>query len=274
MTPLPVLLLCASLASAQTVRFSAPVPGPGSPTFATPLPQSGAGLSLPGLSLPQAMTPVLPAVARPAPQGVSPGAAPAAPVRALPAVETGDLVFLDLDCGAYCDAIAETTQRKLGVSGPRLAHVGIVEVERGVPFVWEAWPWHGVRRVPLRFFLERVKGGEGQPGGYYLGRLDGPYRALGLAAAARVRALEGRPFDDRFDWGGPGMYCAKLISEAFAGSGFFAPSPMYFGEEGSQAREVWKAYFAARGRPIPDGQPGASPLGLFVEGLAGLFRRG
>jgi hypothetical protein len=39
---------------------------------------------------------------------------------------------------------------------------------------------------------------------------------------------------------------------------------MYFGKEGSATREVWRQYFAARGRAIPDGALGVSPLGIFI----------
>ena len=54
------------------------------------------------------------------------------------------------------------------------------------------------------------------------------------------------------------------VSLAFGGAAPFGPRPMFFGKEGSRTREVWRAYFAARGRPIPDGAPGVSPLGLFL----------
>lgn len=182
----------------------------------------------------------------------------------LPVLSAGDLVFLDLDCGALCDAIADSTIEQFGVTGPRLSHVGIVELVDGVPFVWEAWPGSGVNRVPLRFFLSRVKGGEGAPGGYYLGRLPSAWRSLGEAAAQRVKAYANLPYDDGFAWDGPGAYCSKLITLAYDGMAAFAPRPMYFGKEGSVTREVWRAYFAERGRAIPDGALGVSPLGLFL----------
>ncbi|OGR60636.1 MAG: hypothetical protein A2X36_04850 [Elusimicrobia bacterium GWA2_69_24] len=182
----------------------------------------------------------------------------------LPVLSAGDLVFLDLDCGALCDAIADSTIEQFGVSGPRLSHVGIVELVDGVPFVWEAWPGRGVSRVPLRFFLSRVQGGEGMPGGYYLGRLPSAWRSLGESAAARVKSFAQLPYDDDFAWGSPGAYCSKLVTLAYDGMAAFAPRPMYFGKEGSQTREVWRWYFAARGRSIPDGEPGVSPLGLFL----------
>jgi len=138
--------------------------------------------------------------------------------------------------------------------------------------VWEAWPGRGVQRVPLRLFLARVKEGESRPGGYYLGRLSAAARARGRAALTRVQALRGTPYDDRFAWDGAGTYCAKLISDGFATAGAFRPQPMAFGSEGSRARAFWRAYFAARGLPVPDGAPGTSPLGIYLEGREGLFR--
>jgi hypothetical protein len=192
-------------------------------------------------------------------------------VAPLPAVATGDLVFLDLECGDICDAISESTQQQFGVDGPRLSHVGIVETDGGLAYVWEAWPGRGVQRVPLSLFLARVKAGEGRPEGYYVGRLSPAARASGRAALARVQALSGTPYDDRFAWDGPGTYCAKLISAGFAAAGDFRPQPMFYGRAGSRARAFWTAYFAARGLPVPDGEPGVSPLGIYLEGRTGIF---
>lgn len=258
-----------SMRLAPSIGFPASGFSPALPT--APMSLNPGGLSATPLIRPSLVTPVLsvPALALPA--------APLPALRplergALPAVDSGDLVFLDLDCGALCDAMADTTSEQFGVAGPRLSHVGIVEVDGGTPFVWEAWPGRGVTRVPLRVFLSRVQAGEGAPGGYYLGRLRDGSRRLGEEALSRVRRLSGLPYDGAFSWESPGMYCSKLISAAFGDPSLFSPRPMYFGREGSAARETWRAYFDARGMAIPDGQPGVSPLGLYLEGSRRLFR--
>jgi len=281
---LSALLLCVSLAGAQTLVPSLPS-GPvglGAGTLA-PLPPPG-GFPAPGPA-PLAPSLSLPAASLPLPRGVLPAvSAEASPVRAFPAgtaapraagplprVESGDLIFLDLDCGPLCDAMAEVTREQFGGEGPRLTHVGIVEVRDGTPFVWEAWPGKGVVRVPLRLFLGRVKGGEEAPGGFYVGRLDPSRRALAGPALDRVKAASGLPYDPAFSWDGPGMYCSKLVALAFADPSLLRPRPMFFGREGSRSREVWREYFAARGMEIPDGEPGVSPLGIYLDGGAQLF---
>ncbi|MBI3300427.1 MAG: hypothetical protein HYZ75_19855 [Elusimicrobia bacterium] len=219
------------------------------------------------LTLPRAV----PAGPRAAPVAVRPVPAPSAAARELPKVESGDILFLDFGRGPYYDAIADPTLEQFGGEGVRLHHSGVVEVEDGVPFVWEAWPGRGVSRVPLRFFLARVAGGRGQPGGYYLGRLRPEWRALGRAAAAKAKSLAGRPYDGDMAWDGPGFYCSRLISVLFEEAGIFKPRPMSFGREGTPARAFWEAYFAARGLPVPDGRPGVSPLGIYLEGRERLF---
>jgi len=189
----------------------------------------------------------------------------------LPEVKSGDIIFLDLRCGALCDAIAKVSQEQLGQPGPHLNHVGIVEMEDGKAFVWEAWPGHGVQRVTLREFIERVSGGEGQPDGFYVGRLTPEARRLADAALARVKAVSGMPYDADFGWGDSGMYCSKLVTLAF-GESLFPPRPMYFGQEGSRVREVWRSYFKTRHMAIPDGRPGVSPLSIYLDGMGKLFQ--
>lgn len=230
---------------------------PVAPPAATP-----ASLSLsPALQLQSAASMPSPGSALPSVRALQP--APASE-QALPKVESGDLVFLDLGRTPFLDAVAQATMEQYGVDGPRLHHSGIVEVLNGQAYVWESWPRKGVTRVQLRFFLERAQG-------YYVGRMRPERRAAALAALALVRSWEGRPFEEDMALGGPGFYCAQLISAAFEGAGFFKPQPMYFGREGSQARELWKKYFAQRGLPVPDGRPGVSPLGLYLEGRGELF---
>jgi len=277
MIRLLALFACAVPCRAQMLAapLSAPVAFPVAvPALSALWDGSRAGLSLPTLVsvLPWSAVSVVPQAPRPVLRVLGQELAAFRPSRPLPEVASGDLVFLDLDCGALCDAMAEVTEEQFGTSGPRLNHVGIIEVEAGQPFVWEAWPGRDVARVPLREFLSRVSGGEAQPSGFYVGRLADGARALAAPALARVKAAAGAPYEPSFDWAGPGMYCSKLIAYAF-GDGLFPTRPMYFGREGSRAREVWRAYFAARGMAIPDGQPGVSPLGLYLDGQRTIFRQ-
>lgn len=177
-----------------------------------------------------------------------------APAR--PAVRTGDLLFQDLDCGATCDAIEGVTQ---GVRGARLSHVGIADVDPGgAVHVIEAYD--GVTRTPLAAFLART-------GGRYVhARLRGPGAALAAAAARAARRHVGRAYDPLFRMGDDAYYCSELVHVAFrdanGGEPVFPLAPMDFGDPTGRRDPwwpVWAAYFAERGAPIPQGEPGINP---------------
>lgn len=182
----------------------------------------------------------------------------------------GDLVFLDLDCGPTCEAVERVTADQFGVKGPALSHVAMV-VEGGArPRVIEAWPGEGVVERSLQDLLARVRAGEGQPHGFWVARLRGGQRALGEAAAAAARRWLGRPYDDLFLPDQGRLYCAELILLAYqvAARAVAAPFkwlPMRFGRSGTPERAVWERYYRALGHEVPEGLPGVSPLGIFLQ---------
>jgi hypothetical protein len=197
--------------------------------------------------------------------------------RPFPApLETGDLIFLDLDCGPLCVAIEEVTRQQYQVAGPALSHVGLIERDSdGRLWVWEAWPARaprssGVVRTPLPEVLSRVAAAEGRPGGYWVGRLRPSWRALGRAALGRVKRWVNSPYDEDFLLNNGRFYCSELIYHAFQmanqGQAFFSLHPMYFGAPGTAARRTWETYYHRRNVAIPEGQPGLSPLSIYLQG--------
>lgn len=209
-----------------------------------------------------------------------PKAAYEAKIENLPPLQTGDLVFLDLDCGALCDAIESVTLEQFKVSGPRLSHIGVVEKINEDIFVLEAWPRGGVQTVSLETFLSRVRAGRNEEGGYYLGRLRPEYRSIGEAAVARIQTMLDRPYDDEFNWETDRFYCSELISFGFSQAGrpllnksqsLFSPVPMYFGKNDSPTHSTWEEYYRDLGKDIPAREPGLSPLGIYLEGKRRLF---
>ena len=51
-------------------------------------------------------------------------------------IKSGDLLFLDMDCGEFCDAVEKVT---FGVNGAKFSHIGLVSVqENGEKMVLEA----------------------------------------------------------------------------------------------------------------------------------------
>jgi hypothetical protein len=140
--------------------------------------------------------------------------------RGLP-VETGQIVVNEHP-GATSLFLSFTAQRFAPFT-----HAGIVVVEEGEPYVYEAMgmivplPWRspndgiggGVRRVTLESFL--LRGGivaiySPKPG------VD---RAA-LAAFARARARERKPFDGQYDASDPAKYyCVEFVARALEAAG-------------------------------------------------------
>jgi hypothetical protein len=187
-----------------------------------------------------------------------------------PWLRPGDLIFLDLDCGETCEAVARVTAEQLGVAGPALSHVALIVAGGAQPRAVEAWPRDGVVERPVAEIVARVRGGEGQPRGFWLGRLRPEHRALGQAAAAAARRYLGRPYDDLFLPDEGRLYCAELVLRAFARAGGEGLPirwlPMRFGRPGSPERAAWERYYRRLGHAVPEGVPGVSPLGIFVQG--------
>lgn len=183
----------------------------------------------------------------------------------LPKLEDGDLIFLDLDCGALCNAIEDVTLKQFQVDGPRLSHVGILHREKGKWMVLEAWD--GVQDTPLDAVLDRA--GD-RP--WYWGRVNVSENKRSSAISIAKSHL-GRPYDPEFLPNNAGDYCSELVADAYndalAPQTLFLYRPMTFGnlrDPNDAAAKAWKVYFAKRHQKIPEGQPGVSPLGIFLSG--------
>jgi hypothetical protein len=175
--------------------------------------------------------------------------------------QRGDLAFADLSCGALCDAIEDVTLAQFEVDGPRLSHVGIIDVVDGRLVVLEAQD--GVRATPWSGFVDR----EGVQA-VWLARV--PVGSEVRARAAGVaRGWLGAPYDERFVWGGKAFYCSELVARAYVEAGapeaLFAPLPMTYAGRDGAVSPVWLAYFEKLGAPIPSGEPGLSPLAIFLR---------
>lgn len=150
---------------------------------------------------------------------VAPGSA-VTPWRGLP-VETGQIIMNEHP-GATSLFLSFTARR----FAPYM-HVGIVVVEEGEPYVYEAMgtivplPWRspnnviggGVRRVTLESFLRR--------GGIVAIYSPGSgVDVAALAEFARARAREGKPFDGLYDAGDSSRYyCVEFVARALEAAG-------------------------------------------------------
>jgi hypothetical protein len=181
-------------------------------------------------------------------------------------LKTGDLIFQDLACGELCDAIEAVTKEQFHVARPSFSHVGVVIRKGAKTFVLEAYG-DKVGLTPLADVMARKQ--------------DGPHYVIPLATIhglpkgfqKRLQRVAdhyvGKPYDDRFAIGDGAYYCSELVYEVFkeanGGREFFHLAPMTFGAPGSDVWKVWKRYFESLRTPIPEGRPGLSPLGIWLE---------
>jgi len=178
-------------------------------------------------------------------------------------LQSGDLLFQDLDCGELCNAIERVTN---GFEGCDFSHVGIVNKdEEGDIFVAEAVST-GVEMTELSVFLNRTVDKNGQPK-VMVGRLLKPYKKLIPIALERASLLIGKPYDKVFAMSNDAYYCSELIYEIFLVANDRVPvfelQPMTFEDpDTGQTLAAWEKYFSDLCVSIPEGQPGISPGGI------------
>jgi hypothetical protein len=178
-------------------------------------------------------------------------------------LQSGDLLFQDLDCGELCNAIERVTN---GFEGCDFSHVGIVNKgEEGDVFVVEAIST-GIETTELSAFLNRSVDRNGQPK-VMVGRLIKPYKKLIPIAIAHVSLLFGKPYDKVFAMNNDAYYCSELIYEIFLVANDRVPvfelQPMTFKDpDTGQTLAAWEKYFSDLAVSIPEGRPGINPGGI------------
>ena len=181
----------------------------------------------------------------------------------------GDLLFSDIACGSFCDAIDHVTKRKDLKS---INHVGIVVRfdSSHQPVIMEAVS-KGVSRISLSRFLNRSrKDSHGCPD-VFVARVRKPYNALIPAAIQWVNKQQGDPYNDTFSINKyKSYYCSQLVYEAFRqanhGQPIFKLIPMTFKDLSTgKTLPAWKQYFKLLQAQIPEGLPGISPVSLSEE---------
>jgi hypothetical protein len=173
----------------------------------------------------------------------------------------GDIIFQDLDCGEFCDAIEKVTS---GIDGKDFSHVGIVEVKNNKAFVIEAIG-RGVVKTPLDSFLFRSLTKEGRPK-VIVGRLKTEFSSCIPGALEKADSLNGKKYDAVFDIHNDRYYCSELLYYSFldnSGKSLFELQPMTFDDPETRTPfPAWKTYFDELGMDIPEGKPGLNPGGI------------
>lgn len=175
-------------------------------------------------------------------------------------LQPGDLLFQDLDCGPFCDAIEKVTT---GYKGANLSHVGIVTGDNhGNVVIIEAL-LTGVEVTPLDTFLDRSHDTNGQPK-VLVGRLIPKYHYLIPFVLREALVLKGKPYDKLFDTNNDAYYCSELVYHCFLkaneGKPIFELQLMTFVDpETGRTFPAWKKYFEQLKVPIPQGNLGINP---------------
>jgi hypothetical protein len=179
------------------------------------------------------------------------------------ALQPGDLLFQDLDCGPLCDAIEKVTR---GHQGANFSHVGIVAEDDNDNFVVIEAVKNGVESTPLKTFLGRSSDTKGRPK-VVVGRLNEPYSHLIPSALREAFVLKGKRYDRVFAIDNDAFYCSELIYEIFLRANqnnpVFALQPMTFKDpDTGKTLPAWQEYFSELGVSIPEGRLGINPGGI------------
>jgi len=172
--------------------------------------------------------------------------------------QTGDILFMDLNCGSFCEAIKKVTY---GVDGTNPSHVGVVYITDNKAYVIEA-DTRGVVKTSLDSFLNRSLDDKGHPK-ILAGRLQKNYREMISPAIKRMLALLGKQYDYAFDINNDKYYCSELLYKGFmdnSGKPVFKLEPMTFNDPATKTIfPIWDEYFKKLNIPVPEGQPGLNP---------------
>jgi len=179
------------------------------------------------------------------------------------ALQPGDLLFQDLDCGPLCDAIEKVTE---GYQGMNFSHVGIAAKDETDDFVVIEAVSGGVVVTPLQNFLGRSSDADGRPK-VVVGRLKESYYHLIPSALKEALALKGKSYDKVFAIDNDAYYCSELIYEIFLQANnnnpVFKLQPMTFTDPDTEETLLaWQEYFTKLGVSVPQGQPGINPSSI------------
>lgn len=170
------------------------------------------------------------------------------------AVEVGDLIFIDTDCGPLCNAINAVTPSYKDLP---MSHVGLKVVHEGKPVIVHA-STNGVVMESLSNFLKMAKGE------VVIGRIKPDYKHLLDSAMSFAKQQVGLKYNHTFTPNTNTYYCSELIYEAFKaankGEAFFTLQPMSFINPQTNSTDTnWVQYFAQLNAPVPEGVLGCNP---------------
>ncbi len=175
------------------------------------------------------------------------------------ALQEGDLLFQDLNCGELCDAIEAVTE---GVDGKDFSHCAMVVKINDTLKVVEAIG-DKVQVNTLKDFFAR-SGDTASVQNITVGRVLEKYQPIVAKAAMKVKEYIGQPYDDAFLMDNNSWYCSELLYDAFKEANdaqeFFELNPMTFKDpKTNDFFPAWVDYYQQLNQDIPEGKPGINP---------------
>ncbi|MCM1021767.1 MAG: hypothetical protein NC343_06190 [Muribaculum sp.] len=181
--------------------------------------------------------------------------------------QQGDILFQGAGTSAFSQSIAASTTADTVAFRP--IHVAFV-LHGGTPenaYIIEAEPRLGVCITPFNDFIDgSAKSTDGKPM-VMVKRVESPFFTNKEITKAISIALQhlGEPYDWVFLRDNGAVYCSELIQIAFntsKGEKMFNYIPLNFkGPEGN-ILPFWKNIYDSRGLPVPQGEPGTSPVSI------------
>lgn len=170
-----------------------------------------------------------------------------------PAFHDGDIVFQDFP-SSQSEAVKLATKSKY-------SHVGIVFMDDGQPFVWEAV--QPVTITPIEEWIDRNAKRH-----YVLKRLRGSDTLLTPEVITKMKSIGmtfiGKDYDAYFEWSDDRLYCSELVWKIYheaAGIDLGQPHPM---RDFDLTNPMVQAKIKERyGDSVPLDQPVVAPSDLF-----------
>lgn len=171
------------------------------------------------------------------------------------------LIFLLTDATPFSRAIVGASAQ----GNLPLDHVGILDNDTQT--VIEANAKEGVVETPLADFLARAPQLDGDAG-YRIRNIPPEAEVDGEAALRRARSFLGYAYNVCFVPHAGALYCSELVQRACLksdGEPYFSSIRLNFGSDDPAASDFWQQHFKQLDMPVPQGEPGTSPLSIYQQ---------